>query len=100
MSQAYGEEARETLDRRVYRRTVRVAGSKTDRYGRVLADLYMGPEWINRELVERGAAWNYSSPADARLASAQQVAAAERRGLWREPHPIPPRQWRQQHPRP
>ncbi len=99
MSQEYGEAARTALDQRIYRRTVRVVYDETDRYGRALADVYEGACWINLELVETGLAWNYSSPADARLAAAQRAAAAAQRGLWATPHPIPPRQWRQQHPR-
>jgi endonuclease YncB( thermonuclease family) len=71
MSQPYGEASRDAVDKRLYRRPVRVVFSETDIYGRALADVYAGDLWINRELVSSGMAWDYSYPTDSRLAEAQ-----------------------------
>jgi micrococcal nuclease len=57
-----------------------------DRYGRLLAYVYLGDELFNRTLVERGYATNDPVPPDTRmedvLASAENDARGAGRGLW------------------
>jgi micrococcal nuclease len=59
----------------------------TDRYGRT----------PNHELVRSGLAWWFEkyAPGDATLARLEAEAREARRGLWSQPHPIPPWDWRQ-----
>ena len=58
-----------------------------DRYGRLLAYVYAGPEFVNRELVARGYARTLTIPPN--VAHADEFAALARRarqaglGLWR-----------------
>ena len=60
---------------------------------------------INMEMIRQGQAWvldryahNCGLPPDA-LYAAQDEAKAARRGLWRDPNPQEPWQWRRQNPR-
>jgi hypothetical protein len=49
-------------------------------------------------LVKAGLAWWYRkyAPADDTLARLEQEAKADRRGLWAQPNPTPPWNWRAQ----
>jgi endonuclease YncB( thermonuclease family) len=65
---------------------LRFAGNPVDRQGRVLAELYVGPVWVEGELLRRGLA-RVHSEADERVGVAEMLAledaARQRRlGLW------------------
>lgn len=51
---------------------------------------------INHQMVKDGYAWWYEQYAknDTKLKSLQEEAQKSRRGLWSDPHAIPPWQWR------
>lgn len=50
-------------------------------------------ESVNRALVEAGQAWAEGDAADS-VAEAQRLARSQRAGLWADPGPVPPWQWR------
>ena len=74
---------------------MRVAWSKRDKYNRILGTVYANGEEVNLEMLKAGYAWHYkrfdSTPA---YAQAESAARAARRGLWSDPNPIPPEQFR------
>lgn len=73
--------------------TVRPAGQ--DRYGRTLGTLEIDGQDVNRQMVLDGLAWHYTRYSDdERLAAAEREARAAGRGLWRDPRPVPPWEWR------
>jgi endonuclease YncB( thermonuclease family) len=80
---------------------VEVIGDKTDRYGRMVGKiLYRGRD-VNIELVRAGLAWWYRTysneqpPADRRSYEiAENEARAAGNGLWSEPSPTAPWDWR------
>ena len=51
---------------------------------------------LNRELVREGVCWWYQkyAPGDTVLEGLEKAAREERKGLWVEPHPVPPWEWR------
>jgi micrococcal nuclease len=51
---------------------------------------------LNREMVREGMAWWYRkyAPNDRELATLETEAKAAQRGLWSQPNPIPPWDWR------
>ena len=53
---------------------------------------------MNDELVRAGLAWWFRkyAPKDEQLATLEAEAEREKRGLWVEPDPIPPWEWRKQ----
>lgn len=68
-----------------------------DRYGRVVGNVFLPSGFpLSLLLVLSGHAWHYRrfAPEACELATAQRLAQMERAGLWRDPHPIPPWQWR------
>lgn len=94
--QAYGPQAKQDLSGIVFGRTVSFVSKGTDRYGRTIAQIYLGESYVNAELVSRGAAWWYReyAPHDNQLAEAEQEARNAFRGLWGSPNPTPPWEWR------
>ncbi|CAK0769756.1 Uncharacterized endonuclease [Gammaproteobacteria bacterium] len=93
--QPYGSAARNALVRLVAGRMVRVVPTENDRYGRVVARIYVGDVDVNAALVRQGYAWVYRQYAhDPALPVAEQEAQAARRGLWAQGKSIPPWEWR------
>ncbi len=96
LHQAFGRRAREALADLVDGRSVRVAVIERDRYERLVADLYVGTNWVNAVMVAQGWAWHYRHHSDARaLTAAERSARAQALGLWRGRDPLPPWNWRQ-----
>lgn len=94
--QAFGQKAKQFTSSLVFGKTVVVVPSEKDRYNRTVGDVFLldGGN-ISYELVKAGLAWwyrNYSN--DVLIAMLELEAQLERRGLWVDPHPIPPWEWR------
>jgi endonuclease YncB( thermonuclease family) len=84
-------EARQALSELALGKTLelRLAGAPRDRQGRVLAQAFVGTQWIEGELLRRGFALVHST-ADTRLGVAamlriERQARRYRRGLWADP---------------
>ena len=98
--QDYGDAARRGLAGKVAGGLVRVEGDARDQYGRLLGTLWIDDRNLNHELVAEGWAWAFGGfVEDEDLVSAEAAARRARRGLWAGERPIPPRQWRDSHPR-
>jgi endonuclease YncB( thermonuclease family) len=64
-----------------------------------LGTLWVGDRDINREMVSDGLAWVFGGFApDEDLLAAEAAARRQRRGLWSDPRPIAPSDWRATHP--
>ncbi len=93
--QPYGKKSKQVLSDLVYKKIVRLVGSKQDRYGRTLARLYVGEVDVCAAMVESGAAWVYRRyTSDPILYEAEELAKENKRGLWAFPDPMSPWQWR------
>ena len=93
--QAFGKKAREKLAEKVFRKTVRVEVIDVDRYRREVGRIYLGDRFINMEMVSDGFAWRYvqyDRPGE--FTAAENEAREHRRGLWADPDPMPPWEWR------
>jgi len=92
-----GTRAKQLTSELAFGKVVRVEPTDRDQYGRIVADVIL-PDGrnLNRELVRAGLAWWYRhyAPHDAELCALEVEARAAQRGLWAEPHPIPPWDWR------
>jgi endonuclease YncB( thermonuclease family) len=68
-----------------------------DKYGRTIADVLL-PDGtnVNHTLVRDGWCWRDRkyAPSDTRLEMLEAVAKAARHGLWADPKPVPPWEWR------
>lgn len=95
-AQPFGMSAKKELSDAVFGKVVHLRTHSTDRYGRTLADVYQGKDWINLNMIRSGCAWHYTAYSkDPQLAQAEQAARRERRGLWSIGGvPTPPWAWR------
>jgi endonuclease YncB( thermonuclease family) len=97
--QPYGRAAREALAAKLAAGGVRVESTARDQHGRLLATLFVGDRDINRELVADGLAWTFGGFApDEELLALEAEARRQRRGLWADPRPVAPADWRATHP--
>ncbi len=94
--QPFGEESKQSLSEMVLRKQVTVVSRAVDKYGRMVANLSLNGLDVNTEQVRRGMAWEYHSGKE--LAALQEEARNASRGLWAQSNPIPPWDWRKQHP--
>jgi len=99
--QAFGTKAKDALSERVAGKTVSIEWNKRDRYKRIVGKVLDGEGDANIALVRTGMCWWYrkyvgeQTPADRVLyEDAEEKARREKAGLWRDPHPIPPWEWR------
>lgn len=95
--QAFGTRSRQMLAGLVFQKTVRVADAGHDRYGRVIGTVYVGESNVNAQMVHAGMAWVYRRYAkDRALKELEDQAKANRVGLWTDPDPIAPWDYRRE----
>jgi endonuclease YncB( thermonuclease family) len=90
--QAFGERAKQFTSGLAFGQTVAVRVRDHDRYRRTVGEVTL-PDGrsLNEELVRAGFAWWYRRYSrDPRLAHLEQEARDAHRGLWADPHPVPP----------
>jgi endonuclease YncB( thermonuclease family) len=98
--QPYGSASRRGLAGRVGGRAVKVIEAGIDSYGRTLGRVLVAGTDANAAQVRDGYAWVYRRfENDVALIAQEAEAKAARRGLWRDPEPVPPWVWRERHPR-
>ena len=95
--QRYGSQATAALGYMVGS-TVYVLKVDTDRYGRMVGQLYHATEGydLNASMVCTGFAWWYEryAPGDELLEGCQDEAREAPKGLWEDGDPMPPWEWR------
>lgn len=65
-----------------------------DRYHREVGRIYLGERFINIEMVRDGFAWRYVQyDKQGEVTAAEADAREHQRGLWTDPHPVPPWEW-------
>ena len=100
--QNYGTKAKEFVSNFCFGKTVTlVIAGKPDRYGRWLAEIFYKNQNLNKELVRNGLAWHFKKYSDNEVyAALESKAKSAKFGLWQDPHPIAPWEWRKQKKRP
>lgn len=89
--QDYGQASKRALSAWVYGKRVEVEVADVDRYGRSVGRVLIGGIDVNLEQVRAGMAWVYRQYAhDPAYFSAEDDARTARRGLWSQPNPEPP----------
>ena len=97
--QAFGEISRRSLIDLVSGKAVRIDPVAVDHFGRLVARVFVGEISVNAYQIERGMAWEYSLyHRNQRYVQLQEDARRSGAGLWAEPSPLPPSEWRRQHP--
>jgi endonuclease YncB( thermonuclease family) len=96
LKQPYGKQAKRVVAAYVGNRDVVVQGLMRDKQGRVFAEVLLHDgRNVGHELLREGLAWwQKSASSDAGLEVIEELARAERKGLWSEPNPVPPWKWK------
>ena len=96
--QAYGKAAWDALSDLVAGRTVGIVVLGKDTYGRTDGTVYLDDANINLAMVAGGHAWwyRYYAPNNRLLEVTEQQARDAGKGLWANPDPMPPWDWRRQ----
>jgi micrococcal nuclease len=95
--QAYGTRATQAVSELVLGGEVTLQTYGHDKSGRTLADvLLLDGTNVNHTLVEDGWCWWYRkyAPGDTVLEGLEKEARAGKKGLWADPQPVPPWEWR------
>jgi len=98
--QAYGQRARQHLAQLCFRQQARITPLDTDKYGRTVAQVRCQGMDVSTTQVRAGMAWAYTAYAHqyprlaAQTEALEREARAHQRGLWAQPRPTPPWQYR------
>jgi len=102
-AQPFGAVSKRHLSDMVFGRPVTVEWTKKDKYGRVIGRVLADGEDVCLDQVRSGLAWHYKHYATeqaagqrAAYAAAEEQARQEKAGLWSQPNPVPP--WEFRHP--
>lgn len=93
--QPYGQRSKEALSALCFQQQAVIKPTTTDRYGRTIARIECRGKDANAELVRIGMAWAYTKYlTDQGIKRLELEARAAHVGLWADPDPIPPWEWR------
>ena len=95
--QTYGQKAKQAASALAFGKDVTIQTHGYDKYTRTLGDVLLPDGMnLNQELVKQGWCWWYRkyAPRDTVLEGLEHEARAGRKGLWADPQPVPPWEWR------
>jgi endonuclease YncB( thermonuclease family) len=97
--QAFGQRAKQAMSDLVFGKDVELRPHTIDRYGLLVARVLVDNRDAGLELLKQGLCWvfeHYGDEAPAEYRNAQASAQSEKLGLWQDPAPVPPWQWREE----
>ena len=98
IGQAFGERAKQFTFDMVYGKTVTVETRGKDPYGRTIGVVTVKGKSLNESLIKNGLAWIYQKYCKATFCedwlNFEIIARYDKIGLWSEPEPIPPWEFR------
>ncbi|MDH3492268.1 MAG: thermonuclease family protein [Acidobacteriota bacterium] len=104
--QAFGARSKQSLSDLIYNKNIRIESVDTDRYGRIVGEVFVGDQNVNLEQLRRGFAWHYkvharqqSTEKRAAYETAENEARSNQIGLWKDEDPTPPWDYRKKNPR-
>ena len=95
--QAFGKRAKHAASDLAFGKEVTAPDHGQDKYGRTLGDVILPDGMnLNQELVKQGWCWWYRkyAPGDTVLEGLEKEAREAKKGLWADPQPVPPWEWR------
>ena len=95
-AQAFGTKARQFTSDAVYLKEVKYIVTDTDRYGRSIAKIYYDEnKYLSAEIIKNGFGWQYKQYSNSKLlAKLEKEARQNKKGLWLDPNPIYPSDFR------
>jgi endonuclease YncB( thermonuclease family) len=95
MGQPFSNHSKQTLSGMVFDKQCAVESVGPDRYGRTIGRVTVDGKDVNAAMLEVGMAWHYDKYDDRQsMADRQEAARKAGVGLWGDPRPIPPWDWR------
>ena len=95
LGQPFGNNAKQALSSMVFGKSDTISSSGKDRYDRTLGVVYLGNGNVNAQMIRMGMAWHYKQYSDSvPMQQFENYARANRIGLWSDPNPIAPWDWR------
>ena len=96
--QSFSRESKDALQKLVNHKEVDVHWMARDRAGRLLADVWLDDVLINQKMIEDGCSWYFAEQSESdELKEAEESAREAKRGLWAEPLPVAPWDFRAAH---
>lgn len=94
--QAFGTKAKQFTSDEVYLKTITYTVYDTDRYGRTIAQVYYdNNKYLSAEIIKHGLGWHYKKYSNSQhLAKLEIEAKTNKFGLWIDPNPIFPSDFR------
>lgn len=90
-------ESKQSLVDLCLNKDVKITPQSIDRYRRIVARVDCNGKDASKEQIERGMAWVYDRyVTEPSLYNLQNNARSNRLGLWSDPTPIPPWEWRKE----
>ncbi|MDT4966263.1 MAG: hypothetical protein QOJ64_1000 [Acidobacteriota bacterium] len=101
IKQKYGPESQQHLSGLVMGKQVTIVWTKVDKYRRTVGTIMLDGHDMNIEQVKAGLAWHFKKYAEEQepqdritYAKAEELARAGKLGLWQDPDPTPPGDYR------
>jgi len=98
--QPFGLAAKSFTSSFVEGKPVEITPMDTDRYGRTVAVIKIGTQCLQEQLLLSGYAWVYPQyclkPFCSTWTTFQDISVGNRVGLWADPSPVQPWEWRKQ----
>jgi endonuclease YncB( thermonuclease family) len=93
--QSFSARSKRALETLVAGKTVTIRSTGEDKYGRTLGFVFVDGVNANARMVAEGWAWHYKKySSDEQLAQLEVSARAARIGLWADPNPLAPWEYR------
>jgi endonuclease YncB( thermonuclease family) len=99
--QPFGQRSKQAMSECAYGKPSQVDWDKTDRYGRTIGKVTVDGVDCGLRQIELGLAWHYKAYAKEQTLKdreaygrAEEGAKADRLGLWTDPNPLPPWDYR------
>ena len=95
LGQPFSNSSKQQLAGMVFEKECSVESLGPDKYGRTIGRVTVGGKDVNALMLEAGMAWHFDKYDDRQSMAARQEAARKAgAGLWADPHPISPGEWR------
>ncbi|WP_296290728.1 thermonuclease family protein [Limnohabitans sp.] len=94
-SQAFGAKSKQALSEVCFGKEATISTANKDQYGRIVSRVVCSGVDAQQHMVGNGLAWVYARYAtDKELLSLEPIVRASRIGLWSDPQPVPPWEFR------
>lgn len=97
LAQPFGREAKDMLSRLCNGQLAYINVVCKDKHGRPVGEVDCAGTNANEEMIRSGYAWvnrEYAMGHGHLYPMEEEMARAEKRGLWADPNPVPPWEWR------